>query len=73
MEAVSDDRGLCPLVRTPGTGGTDMGTLESRIMESPATRRLVFEVLPLVADRDPVDVLRDLETVRDIIKERLEA
>jgi hypothetical protein len=41
-------------------------------LDSPATRRLVFEVLALAETRDPVDAVQDVEHALAVLRERLE-
>ena len=41
-------------------------------LKSPATRRLVHEVLALAKTRDLVDAIHDLDHAREVLRERLE-
>lgn len=44
----------------------------TKALKSPATRRLVHEVLALAATRDIVDAIHDLEHATAVLLERLE-
>lgn len=45
-------------------------TDEAAVLASPVTRRLVREVMALLADRDPVDALWDMEVVHTLVRAR---
>lgn len=49
-------------------------TFEQQVLADPSTRFLVRKLLETIdeRERDPVDVLDDLETVTTIMRERLE-
>lgn len=50
-----------------------MSTLRKKVLTNPATRRLVFEVLKLTDQCDPLDAVRDIETVVLILDSELAA
>ena len=49
------------------------GKIEAEILNSWATRKLVYEVLELCEKKDIVDAMSDLETVLLILQERFES
>ncbi len=48
-----------------------MGPMEKTIKESPATHRLVFDILKLADNKDAVDAYYDCLSAAKILKERM--
>ena len=60
-----------PLPDGETTMQSNLASSITRLLDSPATRRLVREVLTLAQTRDIVDAIADLETCAEILRTQL--